>query len=125
MSSLLAAVLATPAQAQTAPSASTESVSAAGAAVAVSTPTAAPEEIPGVTPARPWVIGDIAVQGNKNVKFGTVRGAIKARKGNLYDRPDLDRDIQSLLGLGNFERVAADITDVDDGAAVKQARAPR
>ncbi|MBI5241923.1 MAG: outer membrane protein assembly factor BamA [Elusimicrobia bacterium] len=62
---------------------------------------------------RPWVIGEIAVEGNKNVKPGTVRSQVKARKGSLYDRPDLDRDVQTLLGMGNFERVAADVALMD------------
>jgi outer membrane protein insertion porin family len=45
--------------------------------------------------------------------MSTIRGQIKARKGDLYDRPDLDRDIQSLLGLGQFERVGAELTLMD------------
>ncbi|MBI4059803.1 MAG: outer membrane protein assembly factor BamA [Elusimicrobia bacterium] len=73
----------------------------------ISTAVAA-EPPPGVVP-RPWVIGDIKADGLKNTKLSTVRGAIKARKGDLYDRPDLDKDIQSLLGLGLFERVGAEI----------------
>ena len=75
---------------------------------AVSTITAA-EPASGVVP-RPWVIGDIKSDGLKNTKLSTIRGAIKGRKGDLYDRPDLDKDIQSLLGLGLFERVGAEIT---------------
>lgn len=67
---------------------------------------------PGIVP-RPWVIGDIKADGLKNVKLSTIRGQIKARKGDLYDRPDLDRDIQSLLGLGQFERVGAELTLMD------------
>jgi outer membrane protein insertion porin family len=47
------------------------------------------------------------------VKLSTIRAQIKARKGDLYDRPDLDRDIQSLLGLGQFERVGAELTLMD------------
>jgi len=62
---------------------------------------------------RPWVLGEIAVEGNQNVKPGVVRSEVKARKGNLYDRPDLDRDVQTLLGMGNFERVAADVSLTD------------
>src|SRR5207302_839040 len=82
--------------------------------VAVSTQAAALLAEPAVapTPDRPWVIGEIALQGNRNVKLSTVKGTIKAKKGDLYDRPDLDRDIQSLLGLGNFDRVAADVSSL-------------
>lgn len=67
---------------------------------------------PGLVP-RPWVIGDIKATGLVNVKMSTIRGQIKARKGDLYDRPDLDRDIQALLGLGEFERVGAELTLMD------------
>ncbi|MBI4676340.1 MAG: hypothetical protein HY748_02030, partial [Elusimicrobia bacterium] len=58
----------------------------------------------------PWVIGEIDVRGTRNVKPGTVRAAVKVRKGDLYDRPDLERDRSSLYGLGSFDRVAVDIT---------------
>ena len=86
-------------------------------AAAVSTTTlvaaaTAEEPVPAVVP-RPWVIGDIKADGLKNVKLSTIRGAIKGRKGDLYDRPDLDKDIQSLLGLGLFERVGAEISLLD------------
>ncbi|MHB2025494.1 MAG: outer membrane protein assembly factor BamA [Elusimicrobiota bacterium] len=57
----------------------------------------------------PWVIGAISVSGTKNVKPRVVLSQIKARKGALYDESDLDSDIQALLGLGNFDRVTADI----------------
>ncbi|MDE2237009.1 MAG: outer membrane protein assembly factor BamA, partial [Elusimicrobia bacterium] len=50
--------------------------------------------------------------GNKNVRFSTVKGEIKARKGNLYDQPDLDGDVETLLGLGDFDRVAADVSSL-------------
>jgi len=149
MSSLLAAVLVSPAMGKNGPADETGaktgasstvpvSTAPAAAAVPVSTVTAsvpvspitaalpvssAPVAVPVATgsqlPAltgfvpRPWVLGEIAVEGNKNVKAGVVRSQVKARKGSLYDRPDLDRDVQSLLGLGNFERVAADVTLTD------------
>ncbi len=126
MGTLLSAVLVSPALAtDTATSTGTAvsvttgaapvAVSSASSAVAlstytvsISTPLPAPAEVP--TPARPWVLGDIVVVGNKNVKFNVVRSEIKAKKGDIYDRPDLDRDIQSVLGLGDFERVSADVT---------------
>ncbi len=77
--------------------------STAAVALGIST-----EAAPAVIP-RPWVLGEIAVSGNKNVKTSVIKAQIKARKGDLYDRPELDRDIQGLLGLGSFERVGADI----------------
>jgi outer membrane protein insertion porin family len=118
MASLLS-MLALPswAQSETSAPASTGTVSvstAAPAPVAASSAAASlpvPEETP--TPGRPWVLGEIAVEGNKNVKFRVVRDQIKAKKGDLYDRPDLDRDLASIRGLGDFERVAADLTLTD------------
>lgn len=109
MSMLLAAFLVPSAQAQSDPSVSTAT---ADAAPVPSAPTASIEPAPAAVPA-PWVLGEIKVEGNKNVKAGVVRGQVKAKKGDLYDRPDLDRDIQSVLGLGSFERVLADVTLTD------------
>lgn len=85
---------------------STQAVTLSTSVVSVST---APAEVVASVPNRPWVLGDIQAHGLKNVKFGVIRGQVKARRGDIYDRPDLDRDIQALLQLGSFERVAADI----------------
>lgn len=81
-------------------------------AVPVVSTAAAAEPASGIVP-RPWVIGDIGALGLQNTKLSTLRGAIKGRKGDLYDRPDLDKDIQALLGLGLFERVGAEISLLD------------
>jgi len=62
----------------------------------------------------PWVIGEFAVKGNERVKFNVIRTQVKARAGDLYERSDLDRDIQAVLSLGQFERVAADIEPLPD-----------
>ena len=137
MAMLLLGVFASPVFSQE-PSVSTApaAVPASSAPVSVPVSTAAPVLLPGIPPfaplggasqpmspaaappaagavPRPWVIGEIAVEGNKNVKPGTIRSQAKARKGALYDRPDLDRDVQTLLGMGNFERVAADVALMD------------
>ncbi|HVC08511.1 MAG TPA: outer membrane protein assembly factor BamA [Elusimicrobiota bacterium] len=60
----------------------------------------------------PWVIGQVAVSGTKNVKPSVVLSQVKARKGDLYDQSDLDQDIQNLLGLGDFNGVQADVTSL-------------
>ncbi|MBI3300047.1 MAG: outer membrane protein assembly factor BamA [Elusimicrobia bacterium] len=65
-------------------------------------------------PAPPWVLGELEISGQKHVKRATIRTQVKGRKGDLYDRPDLDRDIQAVLGLGGFERVAADVTPLPE-----------
>jgi len=66
------------------------------------------------TPTPPWVVGELEVRGNRHVKFNVVRTQIQAKKGDLYTRGDLDRDIQKVYGLGNFERVTADISEIPD-----------
>ncbi|MEE8424549.1 MAG: POTRA domain-containing protein, partial [Elusimicrobiota bacterium] len=60
-------------------------------------------------PLPPWVLGEIDIQGNKNVKRSVIRRQIQGRKGDLYGRADHDRDLQRILNLGNFERVVTDI----------------
>ena len=94
--------------------ASTTAAALPGLSTGAWTPSVLPAPAPasGVVP-RPWVIGEIKAEGLKNVKMSTIRGQTKARKGDLYDRPDLDRDIQSLLGLGEFERVGAELALTD------------
>ncbi|MDE2292157.1 MAG: outer membrane protein assembly factor BamA [Elusimicrobia bacterium] len=68
----------------------------------------------GGVPPSPWVVGELAIKGERHVKRSVIRAQIKARRGDLYDRTDLDRDIEAVLGLGGFERVAADITSLTD-----------
>ncbi|MBI5209504.1 MAG: outer membrane protein assembly factor BamA [Elusimicrobia bacterium] len=57
----------------------------------------------------PWVVGDFEVKGTRNIKPSAVKAAIKVRKGDLYDRPDMDRDRQNIYALGSFARVAVDL----------------
>jgi outer membrane protein insertion porin family len=106
------APLTAPATGPAQPAVSTAAVVLPGLSSGTWTPTPEPPAPAGVVP-RPWVIGDIKAVGLRNVKMSTIRGQTKARKGDLYDRPDLDRDIQSLLGLGEFERVGAELTLTD------------
>jgi outer membrane protein insertion porin family len=106
----VAAPIVSTAAAQNAPVVSTASLPLPGLSTAPWTPAVSTASASSDVIARPWVIGDIRATGLKNVKMSTIRGQIKARKGDLYDRPDLDRDIQSLLGLGEFERVGAELT---------------
>ncbi|MDE2489495.1 MAG: outer membrane protein assembly factor BamA [Elusimicrobia bacterium] len=92
-----------------APAVSTSAVPTPAVSSAAAAVQPAPPAAPGVVPS-PWVLADIKAVGLKNVRMTTLRGRIKARKGDLYDRPDLDRDIQALLGLGQFDQVGAQLT---------------
>lgn len=67
-------------------------------------------EHPAVPP--PWIVQDIAIVGNHHVTYNALRTDLKVRKGELYERSDLERDVQTLVGLGNFERVTADIVEI-------------
>jgi outer membrane protein insertion porin family len=65
-------------------------------------------------PRPPWVLGEIVIEGNKRVKASVVRSQIKARAGDLYERSDLDRDTQGIDSLGQFSRVAVDISSMPE-----------
>lgn len=60
----------------------------------------------------PWGVGEIAVDGNINVKPRVIRRVVQARKGKLYSKDDINTDIQAILGLGSFEAVSVDIDDI-------------
>jgi outer membrane protein insertion porin family len=65
-------------------------------------------------PPGPWVIGEFDIKGNKNVKFNVIRNQVQARKGDLYERSELSRDVEAVNALGGFERVVADIEVLRD-----------
>ncbi len=60
----------------------------------------------------PWVVGDVSVEGNLNVRTGAIRNQVRAGKGELYRRPDVNHDIQQVLGLGSFSRVTIDVEPI-------------
>lgn len=65
-------------------------------------------------PPPPWVIGELRISGNRNVRESVIRAQIKARKGDLYSRADHDRDVQAVMSLGGFDRVVTDIVVLRD-----------
>lgn len=60
----------------------------------------------------PWEVGEIAVQGNVNIKPAVIRRTVKARRGELYYKEDVNKDIQAILGLGSVERASVDINEL-------------
>lgn len=68
------------------------------------------------------MVGEVAAEGNINVKFSVIKSQVKAKKGRLYDRAELDHDIQALLGLGHFEKAAADVTELADSPVPEKFR---
>ncbi len=60
----------------------------------------------------PWEVGETAVKGSLNVKPKVVLRAVKARKGRLYYRDFVARDVEAVLGLGSVEKVSVDIEEL-------------
>jgi outer membrane protein insertion porin family len=61
----------------------------------------------------PWMVCDIEYQGLQNVKGRTVKSNTKAREKKNYEAGFVNEDIQSLVGLGLFEKVSVDINPLD------------
>ncbi|OGS04615.1 MAG: outer membrane protein assembly factor BamA [Elusimicrobia bacterium RIFCSPLOWO2_12_FULL_59_9] len=60
----------------------------------------------------PWEIGEIRMDGNFHVKEKAIRKQIRAREGQIYSRSDADKDIQSLVSMGSFDKVSVDLTPI-------------
>lgn len=58
----------------------------------------------------PWMICDVAVDGLKNIGKRTVTKAAHSKKGQLYERYNVNEDIQDVSALGNFDSVQVDIS---------------
>jgi outer membrane protein insertion porin family len=96
--------------------ASTPTVSGSTPTVTASTAAAIPPEERDIT-AGPWMLGEIAFTGLVNVKQRAAMGEVQAKPGIMYHRAEVNRDIQALLGMGNFERVSVDVSPIP-GTAV-------
>jgi outer membrane protein insertion porin family len=60
----------------------------------------------------------IQVEGNKNVRERVILAQVKTKKNDYYDPEALRKDVQSIYGLGNFDDVTVDLTDVPGGMFV-------
>ncbi|MFA5974779.1 MAG: outer membrane protein assembly factor BamA [Elusimicrobiota bacterium] len=60
----------------------------------------------------------IKTEGNRNVRERVILAQAKTRKGDLYDPEKLRKDVQSIFGLGNFDDVNVDVSDMTGGLAV-------
>ncbi len=63
-----------------------------------------------IDPNGPWMICDIAVDGLKNIRKGTVTKAAHSKKGQLYERFSINEDVRDISALGNFDSVQIDIS---------------
>ena len=60
----------------------------------------------------------IRSEGNRNIRERVILAQIKTRKNDLYDPDKLRKDVQSIYGMGNFEDVSLEVTDVPGGVIV-------
>lgn len=60
----------------------------------------------------------IKAEGNKNVRERVILAQVKSRKGDVYDPDRLRKDVQNIYGLGNFDDVTVDATEVPGGVSV-------
>jgi len=83
-----------------------------------STPTASETDQESKRLSRLARILKISAEGNKNVRERVILAQAKTRKNDVYDPDKLRKDVQSIYGLGNFEDVSLEVTDVPGGVLV-------
>lgn len=60
----------------------------------------------------------IQVQGHRNVRERVILAQVKTRKGDAYDPEKLRKDVQSVYGLGHFDDVNVDVSEIAGGVHV-------
>jgi len=60
----------------------------------------------------------ITTEGNKNIRERVILAQVKTKKNDVYDPDKLRKDVQAIYGLGDFEDVSLDVTDVPGGVIV-------
>lgn len=60
----------------------------------------------------------IQTEGNRNVRERVILAQVKTHKNDLYDPAKLSKDVQAIYGMGNFEDVSLEVTDVPGGVIV-------
>lgn len=87
-------------------------------AVEVATPTPAEADQDSKRLSRLARILKIQVEGNRNIRERVILADVKTRKNDLYDPDKLRKDVQAIYGMGNFEDVSLEVTDVPGGVLV-------
>ncbi|MFA5161629.1 MAG: outer membrane protein assembly factor BamA [Elusimicrobiales bacterium] len=95
--------------------------SATVSAAPVSTAAVSDENSPGQPP---WMICDTGVEGLVSVKPRVVSKNTIAKKGHLYQREDINKDIQSLIKLGDFSKAVVDISAMPGNMEDKETALP-
>ena len=57
----------------------------------------------------PWMICDITAEGLKLNKEKVIFKHVKAKRGELYEKTDISKDVQDIVGLGNFSKAEVDL----------------
>ncbi|MBU2529578.1 MAG: outer membrane protein assembly factor BamA [Elusimicrobia bacterium] len=65
-------------------------------------------------PEGPWIIKELAVKGNINIKSKVIIKTSKTKKNETYYKDDINADIERILGLGSIENVSIDISPITD-----------
>lgn len=96
-----------------------------GPATSISDTAVSSSALPGLSPMpsesrspRLAKIVRIRVEGNRNIKERVILAQVKTRKNDVYDSDLLRRDVQSIYGLGNFDDVTLDVSDITGGVMV-------
>src|SRR5262249_29307122 len=76
---------------------------------------AALSQTPPETPARPIIIRDIAVQGNRRVQEAVILGRVTAKVGTPFVPTRLAEDIRNIFALGFFDDVQLKVEDFEGG----------
>jgi outer membrane protein assembly factor BamA len=86
--------------------------------VPVSSPSPADADHESKRVARLAHILKIGAEGNKNVRERVILAQVKTKKNDVYDPDKLRKDVQAIYGLGSFEDVSLDVSDVPGGVLV-------
>jgi len=83
-----------------------------------STPTAEESEQEAKRLSRLAKILKIRTEGNHNIRERVILAQTKTKKNDLYDPDKLRKDVQAIYGLGNFEDVSLEVTDIPGGVII-------
>jgi outer membrane protein insertion porin family len=66
-------------------------------------------------PARPIVIRDLVVEGNRRVQEAVILGRIQSKPGTPFNPTQLSEDVRAVFGLGFFDDVRTRVEDFEGG----------
>jgi outer membrane protein insertion porin family len=75
-------------------------------------------QTPAPPPARPIIVKDLGVQGNRRVQEAVILGRVTTRVGSPFSPTRLADDIRAVFGLGFFDDVQVKVEDFEGGVKV-------